>query len=396
MEPVSAPEQGAPANARPKPADPSTLKQDAGKKQHGKGKLGSLENPEVYENVPGHVIPILEREFDDFDTEAASFLRGEQTEEQFIGFRLKQGVYGQRQPDVQMIRVKLPYGGAPTRSTGARLSSSKTRQQPGGRARTSPASSRAPPPAAAGAGRAAGRRSSAGRGWAERVAVPSASLAALPDDISDTAAAALPLAGLTALRLLRVTGSLAGQRVLLTGASGGVGHYVTELAATQGAELTAVARSRDRGERLRELGAATVVSEVEKADGPFDVIFESVGGDSLPAAWRRLTTRGLLVWFGQASRIPPELNFFDWSGGASATLRKFYYADSDTTDADDLATLVRLTGAATCTRRSARSATGGRPPGCCARCLAARSAATLSWRWLPNAFVKQRCGLLAS
>ena len=179
-------------------------------------------------------------------------------------------------------------------------------------------------------------------GWAERVAVPSASLAALGDDISDKAAAALPLAGLTALRLLRVTGSLAGQRVLLTGASGGVGHYVTELAAAQGAELTAVARSRDRGERLLELGAATVVSETEKADGPFDVIFESVGGDSLPAAWHRLATRGLLVWFGQASRVPPAMNFFDWTGGASATLRKFYYADSDITDGADLATLVRL------------------------------------------------------
>jgi sulfite reductase (ferredoxin) len=117
MEPVSAPEKkGASAtNGKPAPAkklaDPSTLKQDAHKKQHGKGKIGSLENPEVYDNVPGHVIPILEREFDDFDNEAATFLRGEQTEEQFIGFRLKQGVYGQRQPDVQMIRVKLPYGG---------------------------------------------------------------------------------------------------------------------------------------------------------------------------------------------------------------------------------------------------------------------------------------------
>src|SRR5918997_299046 len=75
------------------------------------GRKGSLENPEVYENLPGHVIPILEREFEDFDTEAASFLRGDQTEEQFIGFRLKQGVYGQRQADVQMIRVKLPFGG---------------------------------------------------------------------------------------------------------------------------------------------------------------------------------------------------------------------------------------------------------------------------------------------
>ena len=72
---------------------------------------GSIEDPEVLENVPGHVIPILEREFDDFDTESAKYLRGETPETEFIGFRLKQGVYGQRQPDVQMVRVKLPMGG---------------------------------------------------------------------------------------------------------------------------------------------------------------------------------------------------------------------------------------------------------------------------------------------
>src|SRR5690349_6932941 len=99
MEPVSTPEKkGAPAsNGAPakKTVDPSTLKQDHHKKQHGKGPRGSLENPEVYDNVPGHVIPILEREFDDFDTEAATFLRGDQTEDEFIPFRLKQGVYGQ-------------------------------------------------------------------------------------------------------------------------------------------------------------------------------------------------------------------------------------------------------------------------------------------------------------
>jgi sulfite reductase beta subunit-like hemoprotein len=76
-----------------------------------KGKKGSLENPEVLENVPGHVIPILEREFNDFDTEAGKFLDGQIPEEKFIGFRLKQGVYGQRQADVQMIRTKLPFGG---------------------------------------------------------------------------------------------------------------------------------------------------------------------------------------------------------------------------------------------------------------------------------------------
>jgi sulfite reductase beta subunit-like hemoprotein len=74
-------------------------------------RTGSLENPEVVENVPGHVIPILEREFDDFDTESTRYLKGGLTEPDFIKFRLKQGVYGQRQPDVQMIRVKLPMGG---------------------------------------------------------------------------------------------------------------------------------------------------------------------------------------------------------------------------------------------------------------------------------------------
>ena len=57
------------------------------------------------------MLPSLESEFDDFDTEAARFMRGDVPEDKFIGFRLKQGVYGQRQPDVQMIRVKLPFGG---------------------------------------------------------------------------------------------------------------------------------------------------------------------------------------------------------------------------------------------------------------------------------------------
>ena len=99
MEPVSTPPRQ------------TELDQAIGKEQRGKGRPGSLENPESYENVPGNVIPIIEREFDDFDTEAEKFLDGQTPEDQFIGFRLKQGVYGQRQPDVQMIRVKLPFGG---------------------------------------------------------------------------------------------------------------------------------------------------------------------------------------------------------------------------------------------------------------------------------------------
>jgi sulfite reductase beta subunit-like hemoprotein len=112
MEPTAAPARGASATpAEERIAAEHELDVDRAKAQHGKGPVGSLENPEVYEDVPGHVIPILEREFDDFDTEAGSFMRGDQAEDTFIKFRLKQGVYGQRQPDVQMIRVKLPLGG---------------------------------------------------------------------------------------------------------------------------------------------------------------------------------------------------------------------------------------------------------------------------------------------
>jgi sulfite reductase beta subunit-like hemoprotein len=81
------------------------------KEQKGKGRVGTLENPESYANVPGHIIPIIEREFDDFETEAEEFLAERLPENEFIGFRLKQGVYGQRQPGVQMVRVKLPFGG---------------------------------------------------------------------------------------------------------------------------------------------------------------------------------------------------------------------------------------------------------------------------------------------
>src|ERR1700754_2973644 len=80
------------------------------KTQKGKGRVGTLENPEAYTNVPGHIIPIIEREFDDFDNEAEKFLADELPENEFIGFRLKEGVYGQRQPDVQMVRVKLRFG----------------------------------------------------------------------------------------------------------------------------------------------------------------------------------------------------------------------------------------------------------------------------------------------
>ncbi len=89
--------------------EPSSVTREVERSRH-QARTGTLENPEIREDVPGHVIPILEREFDDFDTEAGRFLAGEVAEDKFIGFRLKQGVYGQRQAERQMIRVKLPFG----------------------------------------------------------------------------------------------------------------------------------------------------------------------------------------------------------------------------------------------------------------------------------------------
>ncbi|MEU3424638.1 zinc-binding dehydrogenase [Streptomyces gardneri] len=177
-------------------------------------------------------------------------------------------------------------------------------------------------------------------GWAEYAAVPTHSLAVLPDGLDSVRAAALPLAGITALRLLRTAGSPAGLRVLLTGASGGVGHYVTELAVGAGAEVTAVTATPARGERLAELGAR-VVHDVAAAQGPFDIVLESTGGPDLPVALSKVRPGGTLVWFGQASRTPVTLDFFRLLGGPErVTIRHFHYAGAPY--ASDLAALVGL------------------------------------------------------
>jgi NADPH:quinone reductase len=179
-------------------------------------------------------------------------------------------------------------------------------------------------------------------GWAQLAAVPSNALAVLPEQVDVARAAALPLAGLTALRLLRASGAVAGLRVLLTGASGGVGHYLTELAAATGASVTAVSASPERAERLLALGAVDVVENVDDATGPYDVAFESVGGSSLPHTLKLLAKGGRLIWLGQASRTPSRLDFFDFFAQTGATIRHFDHDDSTVPDSRDLATLVRL------------------------------------------------------
>jgi NADPH2:quinone reductase len=200
--------------------------------------------------------------------------------------------------------------------------------------------------AADGSGPAAGTRVVAhvpAGGWAQKVAAPTKALAVLPDAIAATTASTLGVAGLTALRLLRFSGSLVGKRLLVTGASGGVGHFLVELATAQGALVTAVSASAQRGERLLALGATEVVTDVEVAAGPFEAVFESVGGPSFEAAVGRLAPRGTLLWFGQASREPATFDFFSAVSAAPyAAIVPFSYWRSGASDAEDLATLVRL------------------------------------------------------
>ncbi|HET6509008.1 MAG TPA: zinc-binding dehydrogenase [Baekduia sp.] len=179
--------------------------------------------------------------------------------------------------------------------------------------------------------------------WAQRVCVPADQLAVLPDGVELTQAAALPMAGLTALRLVRAIGSrLVGGRVLITGAGGGVGHLFTELAAGVGARITAVTRRVP--DRLLALGAERVIAAAQDAAGTYDVIVETVGGATLERAYQLVADDGLIVWMGQAGGEPAGLDFFSRVGaGVNPTIRRFsYWPDATATDADDLAALVRL------------------------------------------------------
>ena len=144
-------------------------------------------------------------------------------------------------------------------------------------------------------------------GRAQRAAVPAHRMAVLPDNVRFEDAAALPVAGLTALRTLRHGAPLLGKRVLITGAAGGVGHLATQLAARSGARVTAVVGSPERGRHLR--GADEIVDGIDKAQGRFALILESAGGPSLAAAIAHIEAKGTIVVFGNSSGEPTPISF---------------------------------------------------------------------------------------
>jgi NADPH2:quinone reductase len=162
-------------------------------------------------------------------------------------------------------------------------------------------------PAGDGSGPAAGARVvglSPGGAWAQLAAIDTSLLAPLPDAVSDLDAATLPVAGLTALKALDIIGPVLGRRVLVTGASGGVGRFAVQLARLAGAHVTAVSSSPARARGLRELGADEVTGELSPEGEEFDGIVEGVGGASLSAAVSRVAAFGTIVAFASSDTSP--------------------------------------------------------------------------------------------
>ena len=161
--------------------------------------------------------------------------------------------------------------------------------------------------------------------WAERVAVPTHALAELPEKVTFAQAATFPVAGLTALHALAKGGLLLGRRVLVTGATGGVGDFAVQLARLAGAHVTASARRGDQEAALRQLGAHEVVIGEEIAPSPkYDLVVDSVGGRTLGTALAALQRNGICVTLGVSSTAEVTFNARDFFVAGRTTLYGLY------------------------------------------------------------------------
>jgi NADPH:quinone reductase-like Zn-dependent oxidoreductase len=187
-------------------------------------------------------------------------------------------------------------------------------------------------------------------GWSERVLVPAHRVAPLPDAATFADAAALPVAGLTALRALREAGPLLGRRLLVTGATGGVGSFAVQLGAAAGAHVTGLVSRPERADAARALGAHAVVTLEDDAiapapEAPFHAVLDGVGGPVLAAAIHALAERGAVIAYGVAGgRTPTPLGFFDFgvSGRLGRLVGFFVYATGEETFGEDLGVLAGL------------------------------------------------------
>ena len=156
---------------------------------------------------------------------------------------------------------------------------------------------------------------SAAGALAEYACVPADNLVPVPENLSDVDAAAVPTSAMTALQALRDIARIRpGQRVLVTGASGGVGSFAVQLAKAFGAEVTGVCSTRNL-DLVRSLGADHVIdytrTDVTSGHERYDVILDNVEASPLADVRRVLTPAGTLIpnsgrggrWLGPIPRI---------------------------------------------------------------------------------------------
>ena len=178
-------------------------------------------------------------------------------------------------------------------------------------------------------------------GWAQRRAVPTENLAILPDSVEFGPAAALPVAGVTALQALRRLGPVVGRRVLITGASGGVGRFAVQLAVRAGAHVIAAVGSEARGAGLRELGAAEVVVGLADVIEPVFGVLDNVGGQLLAEAFSLVADGGSAQSIGMASGQPTTIDFeAERQSGARKRLEPFTVRTPFAPDLDYLVELL--------------------------------------------------------
>ena len=134
--------------------------------------------------------------------------------------------------------------------------------------------------------------------FAELTVAAVSGLAHRPVDLTHVEAAAVPMAGVTALQFLRAAGLTAGQRIAITGAGGGIGHFAVQIAAARGAHVTAVCSGRNAA-MVRELGATDVVDHTREdftaGDQRYDVVFTNAGRYPLRALGQVVTPGGVLL-----------------------------------------------------------------------------------------------------
>jgi NADPH:quinone reductase-like Zn-dependent oxidoreductase len=143
--------------------------------------------------------------------------------------------------------------------------------------------------------------------FAQRVVADVDALAEVPDEVDLATAAALPVAGVAAVQALRaglLETPIKGARVLITGASGGVGRFAVQLAAYGGAHVIAVVGDPACADELAALGAEETVTDVAQVDAPVDLVLDTVGGPQLVAAWSLLAPGGNVQCVGASSGQP--------------------------------------------------------------------------------------------